>query len=133
MKKLLFIAAAGLLTVGVTSCMGNPNTPEGIATTAMEKMAKKDYAGYVDLMYFKGKSELSKEEKAQFVSILEEKAGKDIEKKGGIKEFKVGVPKLDGDKARVPVDITYGDGSTKKDDIAVIKTPDGDWKLDSGK
>ena len=133
-KRFFSIAAVALLVLVLTACgKHQPNTPEGVATAAMNCIIDKDYEGYVDLMYFKGKEELSKDEKAQFVSILEEKAGKDMEQKGGIKEFKIGVPKLDGDKADVPVDITYGDGSTKNDNIAVIKTPDGDWKLNSGK
>ena len=136
MKKILSIAAVALLTLVFVSC-GNGNTPEGVATKAMKCLIEKDYEGYVDLLYFKEKTakgeEVSPEGRQQLVSLLQEKAGKKIDKQGGIKDFKVGEPVIEGDKAKVPVDVTYGDGSTNQEDIKVIKTPEGKWMLDSGK
>lgn len=132
MKKFFSFAAIGLLLALFTAC-GHTNTPEGVATAAMQCMADKDYEGYVDLVYFKGDKKLSKEERAQFVALVEDKVGKQAEKNGGIKDFKIGIPELNGDKGSVPVEITYADESVKKQTIAVVKTPDGDWKLDAGK
>jgi hypothetical protein len=132
MKKLLSYAAISLLLLSFVAC-GHVNTPEGVATAAMQCVVDKDYEGYVDLMYFKDEQELTKEQRAQLVALVEDKVGDKAEEKGGIKDFKVGVPDLEGDKGSVPVEVTYGDESTKKQTIAVIKAPDGEWKLDSGK
>ena len=136
MKKLLSIVAVALLTFAFISC-SNSNSPEGVATKAMKCLSEKDYEGYVNLMYFKKKAEkkeeMTPEAKQQLVALLQEKAGKKIEKQGGLKEFKVGEPVIDGDKAKVPVEVTYGDGSTKTEEVKVIKTPEGKWMLDSGK
>ena len=136
MKKLLSIAAVALLTLMFVSC-GNSNTPEGVAAKAMKCLVEKDYEGYVDLLYFKQKAEkgeeMTPEGKQQLVSLLQEKGGKKIDGQGGIKDFKVGEPVIDGDKAKVPIEVTYGDGSTKTEDFKVVKTPQGKWMIDSGK
>ena len=54
MKKLYSFAAVVLLVLVLTACgKHQPNTPEGVATAAMNCIIDKDYEGYVDLMYFK--------------------------------------------------------------------------------
>jgi hypothetical protein len=133
-KRFFSIAAVALLVLVLTACgKHQPNTPEGVATAAMNCIIDKDYEGYVDLMYFKDGKELSKERRQQLIVLVEDKVGDKAAEKGGIKDFKVGIPELDGDKGTVPVEVTYGDDSTKDQSIAVVKSPDGDWRLDPGK
>ena len=85
-KRFFSIAAVALLVLVLTACgKHQPNTPEGVATAAMNCIIDKDYEGYVDLMYFKDGKELSKERRQQLIVLVEDKVGDKAAEKGGIK------------------------------------------------
>jgi hypothetical protein len=130
MKKLLSLAAVCLFVVALCAC-GSANTPEGVTEKALKCMISKDYQGYVDLMHFQ--KEKSSEDMQQIVALVKDKMDKEIDKKEGIKDYKIGTPEVTDDKAVVPYTLTYGNGETKEDKMKLVKTEDGKWMIDSGK
>lgn len=130
MKKVMTFAAVCLFVLALCSC-GSSNTPEAVATKAIKCIIDKNYDGYVDLMYFK--KEKSNDDMKQIVALVKDKMDKEMEKKQGIKDFKVETATIDGDKATVPYSLTYGNGETKDDTMKLIKTEKGEWMIDSGK
>jgi hypothetical protein len=58
---------------------------------------------------------------------------KEMDQKKGIKDYKVGEPTIEDNKAVVPYTLTYGNGDTKEDKMKLVKTEDGKWMIDSGK
>lgn len=137
MKKLMTIFAACICLVLMCACGADTSTPEGTVKKAMKCLMEKDYEGYVDLIQFRNADEMDAEKltekKQQILALLQEKASKDFENKGGIQSYEMSDAKLDGDKAEVEATITYGNGDTKKQEFQLVKTADGDWKLDAGK
>ena len=130
MKKVLSFAAVCLFVLALCSC-DSSNTPEAVATKAIKCIIEKDYDGYVDLMYFK--KEKSNEDMKQIVALVKDKMDKEMEKKQGVKDYKVGTPTIEDNKAVVPYTLTYGNGETKEDDMKLVKTEEGKWMIDSGK
>lgn len=132
MKKLLSFAAVALFVLALCSC-GGAQTPEEVATEAIKCIIDKDYKGYVDLMNFKEAK--TDEQKQQLAALVQDKMNKEIEKKEGIKDFKVETAEINEEegKAVVPYTLTYGNGDTKDDKMKLIKTEDGAWMIDSGK
>lgn len=130
MKKLLSLAAVCLFVMALCAC-GSANTPEGVTEKALKCMISKDYQGYVDLMHFQ--KEKSSEDMQQIVALVKDKMDKEIDKKEGIKDYKIGTPEITDDKAVVPYTLTYGNGETKEDKMKLVKTEDGKWMIDSGK
>ena len=130
MKKVLTLATVCLFVLALCSC-GSSNTPEEVTTKAIKCLIDKDYDGYVDMMYFK--KEKSNEDMKQIVALVKDKMDKELEQKQGIKEYKVGTPTIEDNKAVVPYTLTYGNGETKEDNMKLVKTDDGKWMIDSGK
>ena len=116
--------------LALCSC-GSSNTPEAVTTKAIKCIIDKDYDGYVDLMYFK--KEKSSEDMKQIVALVKDKMDKEMDQKKGIKDYKVGTPTIEDNKAVVPYTLTYGNGDTKEDKMKLVKTEDGKWMIDSGK
>ena len=128
MKKIFMsILACGLLTIGLCGC-GPSNTPEDIAEAAAKAVISNDYDKFVDYIYVK-----------EGTSDEEEKQGKErlsamLKAKKGSKESKYTDCKViscdlndEGDKAKVEVEFTLKDGSTKTDKMPVRKGKDGKW------
>ena len=128
MKKIFMsILACGLLTIGLCGC-GPSNTPEDIAEVAAKAMISNDFDKFVDYIYVK-----------EGTSDEEEKQGKErlsamLKAKKGSKESKYTDCKViscdlndEGDKAKVEVEYTLKDGSTKTDKMSVRKGKDGKW------
>lgn len=130
MKKVLTLATVCLFVLALCSC-GSSNTPEEVTTKAIKCLIDKDYDGYVDMMYFK--KEKSNEDMKQIVALVKDKMDKELEQKQGIKDYKVGTPTIEDNKAVVPYTLTYGNGDTKEDNMKLVKTDDGKWMIDSGK
>ena len=132
MKKMLSIAVVGLFVLALCACSGG-NTPEAVTTKAIKCIIDKDYEGYVDMMTFK--KEKSADDMKQIVALVQDKMDKQMEKLQGVKDYKVGTAEIseDGLKAVVPYTITYGNGEVKDDKMQLVKTEDGEWKIDSGK
>ena len=130
MKKVLSLAAVYLFVLALCSC-GSSNTPEAVATKAIKCVMEKDYDGYVDLMHFK--KEKSSEDMKQIVALVKDKMDKEMDQKKGIKDYEVGTPTIEDNKAVVPYTLIYGNGDTKEDNMKLVKTEDGKWMIDSGK
>ena len=132
MRKLFSFAAVAVFVLALFSC-GGAQTPEEVTTKAIKCIIDKDYKGYVDLMNFKEAK--TDEQKKQYVALIQDKMDKEMAKKEGIKDFKVGTAEINEEegKAVVPYTLTYGNGDTKDDKMKLIKTEDGAWMIDSGK
>lgn len=138
MRKNIFgfivLAMMALLT---WSCGGGDTaTPTAVAEKAIECIQAGDYEGYVDLIAVKeadGKS--IEEQKQQLTDLLKGKAASTIDKAGGIKSYEILSEEIaeDGNSAKVKAKLVYGDDSTKEQKFKILKTEDGEWKLDPKK
>lgn len=65
---------------------------------------------------------------------MKEKAGKELEKKGGLKSFEVLSEEIaeDGNSAVVKFKQVYGNGEESEDEQKMVKV-DGKWLMDIGK
>jgi len=134
MKKMMTFFAAFICMMMMCACGSDTSTPEGTVKKAMECLKNKDFEGYAELIRFKSDDpEKVAKQKASIVSILQEKATKDIDAKGGIKSYDLQPAKIEEDKAKVETIITYGNGDTKKQVFDLVKTESGEWLLNSGK
>ena len=97
-------------------------------------MFYEDYEGYVDLLLLK-ETKNQESDKEQLVAMLREKGTKTMEKKQGIKSYKVESEEIseDGNSATVKMKMVYGDGSEDTQDLKLVKNDDGDWRLTMGK
>ena len=70
----------------------------------------------------------------QLVSMVQGKMAPEVEKKGGIKSFEVGEAEIaeDGQSAKVPYKLIYGDGS-EESKTQKLMLVDDKWMLDEGK
>ena len=128
MKKIFMsILACGLLTIGLCGC-GPSNTPEDVAEAAAKAMISNDFDKFVDYVYVKeGTSEEEEKQGKERLSAM-------LKAKKGSKESKYTDCKViscdlndEGDKAKVEVEYTLKDGSTKTDKMPVRKGKDGKW------
>ena len=133
MKKLLISMFVAVVALTLWSC-GSANTPSAVAEKAVKCMQKADYEGYVDLMDLK-KSDGKDVEKEQLAALLREKGTKTMEKKQGIKSYKVESEEIseDGKSATVNMKVVYGDGSEDTNKIKLVKNDKGEWKVSLGK
>lgn len=119
----------------LTSCSSS-NTPSGVAEKAMKCMQQKDYAGFVDLMYYEPEKAPTEEEKKQAEALISAKASEAYEKqKGGIKSYEVVSEKIteDGNEAAVKMKIVYNNGDEDEDNFSLKKNKEGKWLVDIGK
>lgn len=135
MKNLMRMAAMMVVALAMFACGGGSNTPTGVAEKAMKCLQKGDYEGYVDLLYVKAKEGKDvAEEKKQFTALVQEKGGKSIEQKGGIKSYETVSEEIDesGEKAVVKMKVVYGN-SEDEEAFKLRKDEDGKWKIDLSK
>lgn len=128
MKKIFMsILACGLLTIGLCGC-GPSNTPEDVAEAAAKAVISNDYDKFVDYVYVKeGTSdEEEKQGKEQLSAMLKAKTGSEESKYTDCKVVSCDLND-EGDKAKVEVEFTLKDGSTKTDKMPVRKGKDGKW------
>lgn len=128
MKKIFMsILACGLFTIGLCGC-GPSNTPEGVAEAAVKAMVSNDVDKFVDYVYVKEDVSDAEEKqgKEQVAAMLKAKTSNQENK---YKDCKVLGCELadDGENAKVEVEFTLKDGSTKTDKIRVRKGKDGKW------
>ena len=131
MKKIIRLMAIAIVALVFAACASS-NTPEAVTKKFLKSMQKGDYAGMVDQMYFK--KAIPDDEKAELVAMIAEKAKTEIDKKGGIASFEVGAAEIaeDGQTAKVPYKLNYGN-ETSKDDSEDLILVDGKWMVNSGK
>lgn len=133
MKKLFISMFVAVVAFTLWSC-GPANTPSAVAEKACKCVQNEDYEGYVELMDLK-ETKNQESEKEQFVAMLREKGTKTMEKKQGIKSYKVESEEIseDGKSATVNMKVVYGDGSEDTNKIKLVKNDKGEWKISFGK
>ena len=133
MKKLFISMFVTVVAFTLWSC-GPANTPSAVAEEACKCVQNADYEGYVELMDLK-ETKNQESEKEQFVAMLREKGTKTMEKKQGIKSYKVESEEIseDGKSATVNMKVVYGDGSEDTNKIKLVKNDKGEWKVSLGK
>lgn len=133
MKKLFISMFVAVVAFTLWSC-GPANTPSAVAEEACKCVQNADYEGYVELMDLK-ETKNQESEKEQFVAMLREKGTKTMEKKQGIKSYKVESEEIseDGKSAIVKMKVVYGDGSEDTSKIKLVKNDKGEWKISFGK
>ena len=133
MKKLFISMFVAVVAFTLWSC-GPANTPSAVAEEACKCVQNEDYEGYVELMDLK-ETKNQESEKQQFVAMLREKGTKTMEKKQGIKSYKVESEEIseDGNSATVNMKVVYGDGSEDTNKIKLVKNDKGEWKVSLGK
>lgn len=133
MKKLFISMFVAVVAFTLWSC-GPANTPSAVAEEACKCVQNEDYEGYVELMDLK-ETKNQESEKQQFVAMLREKGTKTMEKKQGIKSYKVESEEIseDGNSATVNMKVVYGDGSEDTSKIKLVKNDKGEWKISFGK
>ena len=133
MKKLFISMFVAVVAFTLWSC-GPANTPSAVAEKAAKCMQNADYEGYVELLDLK-ETKNQESDKEQFVAMLREKGTKTMEKKQGIKSYKVESEEIseDGKSATVNMKVVYGDGSEDTSKIKLVKNDKGEWKISFGK
>ena len=130
MKKVLSILSLALVALAFVSC--SKNSPEGVIEQYVADIQAGQYEDAIDLFYFK--KNLTDADKQQYVSMMKDKWGKEIEKKGGITGVEITNVSVaeDGNSANVKYILKYGDGTSKDQDSKLLKVDDK-WKMESGK
>ncbi len=130
MKKILSIMTLALVALTFVSC--NSNSPEAVVQEYVADLQTGKYEEAIDLFYFK--KNLTDADKQQYVSMMKDKWGKEIEKKGGITGVEITNVSVaeDGNSANVKYILKYGDGTSKDQDSKLLKVDDK-WKMESGK
>jgi hypothetical protein len=128
MKKLLFAIVCLIASFTFASCGGS--TPADEAAKCIELLKNKDYEGFVETIALKGETTEEIDQQKQFyLGMLQSKAAKTFDKKGGIDSYTLVSEEIaeDGNSAKVEYEITYGDGSKDSTKFNMVKV-DGDWK-----
>lgn len=131
MKNVMCLSLVVLCSIFFASC--SSKSPGDVAKKYMEYVKTGDYEKFADgIMYKEGASKESIEQgKAMIVALLKEKAVKELEKKGGIKDIEVVSETVaqDGKTADVVLKTTYGNGNTEESDCKMVLQNDV-WKMD---
>ena len=136
MKKFLGMVALVAAATLVSNCgNGGFDTPTDVAKKGAECLKAKNWEGYVDLLYFSDaiKKEDVEKTKQQYLDLLKGKMGETLEKVNGIKDYEVLSEEIKDSTAVVKMKVTFGDDSTKEEDIKARLNKDGNWLLDTGK
>lgn len=130
MKQILSFLSLVLVALTFVSC--NSNSPEAVVQEYVADLQTGKYEEAIDLFYFK--KNLTDADKQQYVSMMKDKWGKEIEKKGGITGVEITNVSVaeDGNSANVKYILKYGDGTSKDQDSKLLKVDDK-WKMESGK
>lgn len=127
MKKVILGFAVIMLAVVAVSC-SKSSSPKDIVTTYLQAMKSKDYKKAAECFYYEGTKDEIEEAKAQMVDLIK-KGGESVEKKGGIKSFKINSVEENGDNAIVRGEVTYGNGEVDDDEVIEVKKVDGKWYI----
>ena len=126
MKLFKALIAVVLVLGGLSACTSSPKGPEPVAKKAIEALQKGDFDAYAATF------NLSESDQKMLAGMVEEKVKADIEKKGGIKDYKISDTQIDGDKATVKVLLRYKDGTEDESSMSFTKV-DGEWKQEFNK
>lgn len=130
MKKLFSTLAVALVTlIAFTACGGHENSPQGVAKAAMEALKSGDAEAYAELLYGIEESR----DRDQTVALIKEKAFKQIEAWDGIESYEILEPSepiaADADKAKIKVEVVYGNGQKSTKTMRLKKDDNGNWKI----
>ena len=120
MKKLLSIFAILTAAFLLFSC-DKSKGPEDVAKKAITALQKGDYDAYAATF------DLSESDQKMLAGLVDEKMKEVIDKKGGIKDYKILETNVDGETAKVKCKLIYKDG-TEEDQNMDFKLVDGQWK-----
>ena len=123
MKRIITIAAIALAALLAFSCGSKSNGPEGVVKKAFEAIEKHDYDGYAATF------NISESDQKMLAGMLEEKISEEIDKKGGIDNYKITDIQIDGEKATAKVHVVYKDKSEDDQTVNLVKVDDV-WKQD---
>ena len=90
MKRIITIAAIALAALFASSCGAKSNGPEGVIKKAFEAIQKHDYDGYAATF------NISESDQKMLAGMLEEKLSSELDKKGGIDNYKITDIQIDG-------------------------------------
>ena len=126
MKKFFLFLAIAAAAVCFWACTGSSSGPEKVAKKAIEALQKKDFDTYAATF------NISPSDQKMLAGLAEEKVSEELDKKGGIKSYKITDCQVEEDKAKVSVDLFYKDGSQDSQKMSFVKV-DGEWKQDIDK
>ena len=109
------------------------NSPSNTVKKAFSCIKVYDFDGYLNYIYY-GKNpseEEIKQKKALILTFGKEKMEKSLDKKGGIKDYKITSEIIDGDSAKVEFILYFGNGQTENRSGKLRKNIDGVWLLDN--
>ena len=126
-RVLSFIAVVAAMFA--VSC-SSPAGPADAALNLYELISNGEYDAAAEEFYYDtDDAEKLAQSKAMIASLFKEKAGPQIEAKGGIANVEVVGEELlaDGGEAKVSVKISYGNGEVEENSVDMVNTPEG-WK-----
>ena len=136
MKKLFLSLVCMFALLATTSCGEKASTPADAATECLELVKAQNYEAFVETIKMSDKvtAEEIEQTKQMYVALFKEKAEKEITKKGGIASYTLVKEEIaeDGQTAKVEFDVTYGNGTTKKQKFDMILV-DGKWMQNANK
>jgi hypothetical protein len=131
--KLLFGIALISAIFALVSCgeggLGS-SSPGDVVKTATWNMADENYDAAVAVYVNKNGEELSEEEQAKIIAFMPE-GKKEIDKKGGLKEFIILEETIseDGTTATVKGQVVYGNGEKEKGSESRLINMNGEWRI----
>jgi hypothetical protein len=130
MRRVLsfFAVVAAMFAVSCSS----PAGPADAALNLYELINNGEYDAVAEEFYYDtDDAETLAQSKAMIASLFKEKAGPQIEAKGGIASCEAVAERIseNGQEAVVTLKITYGNGSVEENDLDMILTEEG-WKGD---
>jgi len=134
MKRVVQVFLFSLLAIGFVSC-GGSKKPADIETSIYKEFKSGNYEKGIKIFFDNAIIKESDDVKVEeVVQVFSEKAKESMEKKGGIKSFKITSEEFSDDKqsATVTVQVEYGDGDVKEESNK-YKLVDGQWKIETGK
>lgn len=131
MKKVLYFGLFVMALLLTVAC--SPSSPSAAAKKYSEYLKSGNYDKFVEGIAFKD-TETAETSKVALIAMLEEKASKEFDKKGGIKDIEIISEEIseDGKTAKVVLKQTYGNGDSEEGNYDMVKQ-DGKWKMDMNK
>ncbi len=130
MKKTILMLTA-VLALFLVGCAGSAPTPSEAAVKVYEMVIDGNYEGVAKSFYFGEKSaEEVAQAQAMIQSLFVEKAGPQIESKGGLKSVEALNETIaeDGQSAKVEVKLTYGNGTEENAEVDMVLDSEGNWR-----
>lgn len=130
LSKLPSVLIAGLIMCLAASCGGSSdNTPQAVAQSYVQALAKGDSDALMKVMDTEGASETDLKKIGGKMQILVAEVEAEIQKKGGLDKVECDEPDIEDNRAALHVIIHYKDGSSDRQMMRLVKNKDGEWKV----